>query len=1177
MRKGITLLALMLFIVSSFFQTLSAEKITNQNNEEVKFVKGEFVVKFKTNGPEKAINTNALNSVLGKYNVKEHRQLFKNAKNTKAAKSINLYNVFIMQTDKGSDIIQIVKELNKEKYVEYAEPNYISKMDDTIPNDTYYDLLSHIPQVYAPAAWDVQNGTSGVIIGIIDSGVDWDHDDLAAVIWSNDDETVNGADSDGNGYIDDIRGWDFVANGSNPHSGEDATTPDNNPMDFDGHGTHVSGLAAAHTNNSTGVAAVSWGASVMPLRCGWRSADGNGYVGSTYAAEAYTYAADNGAHITNQSSGSSGQTIIDAAYYAFQNGVLICESAGNGNDVTPSALGGQDFVMTVAAVNSIDRKASYSSYGEYVDISAPGGDFSPSLYSTVVEPSNFYSGPYAYMSGTSMASPVTASVAGLILQAEPSLSVLDLYTRVLATADDIDGLNPTYVGMLGAGRVNAYRGVTETANATPEFMFISTSVDDAAGNGNGIIEAGESFTINVTIRNTWANAAGVNATISDEGIWPFSVVSGIASIGDLPGILDKTSWQADASFDLTCDANAFPTTVDVPIVITTDGGYEQTLSFPVAVSPQVLVVGDWGQTSGGGTAEIDQSDYYKDALDNAGIGYQYVDRRYTTVDAAMLSNYPIVIWACEWAFPSLDADDRTALGTFLDAGGRLFISGQDIGWDMCDATGGEYGESSGASKTWYENYLKSTYVADDAGQNSISGVGGDPISDGLTSGIYQPDRPADNQYPSQISPRETGVSIFTFGNGTTGATRYSGTWRVVNFAFGGFEAVTEESVRFTIMQRVIDWMNGISLEHTPLTDTENTTDPYDVTITVNSELDAVSNVQLFWDTDGAYPYTIVDMTDEGAGVYSTTIPAQAGGTDVSYFIVVSTVSGTSALTEEYQFHVGEDTTIPTIELTNLPIEGNIVNAYGLAPYQFELQADDNSGINPSTAYLYFGINEEEKDSLLLSDQGDNQFTGTFSFVAPISAGNTVSYYFSIKDNSSNANRGVSETYSYMVDSTQFIEGFENELSWWNLGDDWGLSSLHHDGAQSITDSPDGNYPSNADNSLTYQYSFNLSNYQWAQLELYVRHYITDANDYCAVEISVNGGTVWSMVTSFSGTQMPQFAQRLVDISDYTGASFDDVRLRFRMVSDGSTESAGIWIDDVSINGSEKPNAIIETG
>jgi len=359
-----------------------------------------------------------------------------------------------------------------------------------VPNDGGFSSQWHHQQggdhdIDTPAAWDIETGDSAVIIAIVDTGVLWSHPDLAGQspytagnIWINWSEQngTSGVDDDGNGYIDDYRGWDWVqVSGAWP--GEDATTPDNNPTDFNGHGTHCAGIAAAITNNGTGVAGVAGGlypstrgVKIMALRAGWSAPHPQegyetGYVRMDFCASAFYYAVNQGADVISCSWGSSNSGGIEAALnYAVANGVVICKAAGNEANSFADYLCSLPTVISVASTNSSDTKSSFSCYGTWVDISAPGSN----IYST---DSNHGTATYASLSGTSMSTPMTAGVAALIKSRNTALGKTDIENILFNSADDIDALNPQYAGLLGAGRVNAFNAVTQmvygTFEATP--------------------------------------------------------------------------------------------------------------------------------------------------------------------------------------------------------------------------------------------------------------------------------------------------------------------------------------------------------------------------------------------------------------------------------------------------------------------------------------------------------------------------------------------------------------------------------------------------------------------------------------------------------------------------------------------------------------------------------------
>jgi subtilisin family serine protease len=271
-----------------------------------------------------------------------------------------------------------------------------------------------LDMVNAPEVWGRDYTGQGIVVAVVDSGVDYNHSDLDANIWTNTREIAgNGIDDDGNGYMDDVRGWDFVDR-------------DNNPMDLNGHGTHVAGTIAAE-NNGSGVTGVAYNARIMPVRV--LNASGTG--STTSVAAGIRYAAYNGANAINLSLGGGYSSEIEAAVrYAIERGSVVVMAAGNNGLSQPGypARHATQWGIAVGAVDSNNRMASFSNRAgttmlDYVV--APG----VSVYST------YLNNTYRFLNGTSMATPHVAGIAALMLSANRNLTPAQVETILTATAN----------------------------------------------------------------------------------------------------------------------------------------------------------------------------------------------------------------------------------------------------------------------------------------------------------------------------------------------------------------------------------------------------------------------------------------------------------------------------------------------------------------------------------------------------------------------------------------------------------------------------------------------------------------------------------------------------------------------------------------------------------------------
>ncbi|MFH1844853.1 MAG: S8 family serine peptidase, partial [bacterium] len=345
--------------------------------------------------------------------------------------------------------------------------------------------------IRAVGGWAETVGDSNKVIAIVDSGVDWMHPDLGGsgpdyvngAVWTNWTEYHGSpsVDDDGNGRVDDIRGWDFVHVPGQGYPDEDDDTPDNDPMDYESHGTACAGIAAAITNNGVGIAGASHGCKVMAVRVGWLPNGSDiGVVRMDFASSGISYAADNGADIINCSWGSTSY-LSWAVDYAIGEGAIIVTSAGNDNDEVASYLSSRTDVLSVAATDQSDIKADFSSYGNWVELSAPG----VSMYTTWWDQTTM-SHTYSSVQGTSFSSPLTCGALGLIWSAYPAWPAVSVRTHIRNTADPIDDVNPTYAGKLGDGRINLLKALGDTFQEIPdEFEYLLDAMNEA-GDGDTI-------------------------------------------------------------------------------------------------------------------------------------------------------------------------------------------------------------------------------------------------------------------------------------------------------------------------------------------------------------------------------------------------------------------------------------------------------------------------------------------------------------------------------------------------------------------------------------------------------------------------------------------------------------------------------------------------------------------
>jgi len=360
-----------------------------------------------------------------------------------------------------------------QKYVKYAEPNGIARTF-LVPNDANYTQQWAHQVIKSEEAWNVTTGASNVVIAVIDSGVDYNHPDLAANIWNNTDEIPdNGIDDDQNGFVDDVRGWDFAeASEMYPvYPGEDGTQPDNDPMDFLGHGTVVAGIEAAVTNNEIGIAGLTWNSKIMPVKSGYATYGGGALIYDQVAA-GIRYAADNGADIISMSFGGTlrSKVVYDAIKYAYDKGALLVAAVGNEGERVKTYPAAYEEVVAVTATDQYDNPAYFTNFGNWVEVAAPGVDILSTVSPNASQGPYGLKYPYDYASGTSAATPHVAGVAALIWGRFPNMTRDQVRVQLRRTAVDLppQGFDNYY----GYGRISAAEAVKQ-APAEYDLLVLS--------------------------------------------------------------------------------------------------------------------------------------------------------------------------------------------------------------------------------------------------------------------------------------------------------------------------------------------------------------------------------------------------------------------------------------------------------------------------------------------------------------------------------------------------------------------------------------------------------------------------------------------------------------------------------------------------------------------------------
>jgi subtilisin family serine protease len=454
------------------------------------------VIKLKTEAsPQSRIGNSpesALEIIKNISLFEETEQVFplQNLTNSRSA-AHGLHNIYKLQLAPGTDIWPILLRLRTSGLVEYAEPHYQNELL-YVPNDPQAKPVSgkqnYLSVIRAYDAWDIQKSDTSIVIGIVDTGVKMNHEDLKNIAFNYADP-INGIDDDGDGFIDNFHGWDIADQDNDP-------TADNHP-----HGSPVTGLSSAATNNGIGMAGVGFMSKYLPVKIAQTS------TGKLFRDfEGVKYAADQGCKVINLSWGGAGnysrygQDVIN--YAVLEKDAVVIAAAGNTNaelDFYPASF---DHVLSVGATDINDKKASWATYSYKIDIMAPGDN----VYTTKND------GGYEITTGSSFAAPMVAGAAALVRAQFPQFSAIQVMEQLRVTSDDIYnvGTNMNYFGQLGHGRLNVYRALTDIL--TPSVRVNELHFQSNHGN---LIFAGDTVDVSLVFTNYLRQAENVTVRISN--------------------------------------------------------------------------------------------------------------------------------------------------------------------------------------------------------------------------------------------------------------------------------------------------------------------------------------------------------------------------------------------------------------------------------------------------------------------------------------------------------------------------------------------------------------------------------------------------------------------------------------------------------------------------------------
>ncbi len=514
-------------------------------NDTSKFLPNTFYIKFKNGAFDNTLFKQQFQNQILKINTVKQPFQITSKQELLLSNKYSLASIYQIHFENNITPFEICKVLNENPAVEYAVPVFKQKLNNFKPNDTYFANQWGLKKILAEQGWEITKGDSAIIIGLVDSGTDIEHNDLKNKIKINYKEIPNDDfDNDENGFVDDYYGWDFVGNITLNDANQYNFKPDNNPKPLNNdnsHGTHTAGIIAAEANNSLGIAGIAINSKIIPVKVAMDNMQSPGSSDIFFGFEGIIYCMERGCDIINLSWEVMEYSPVEEEIIDFvtESGVILIASAGNDNywaDKYTTYPAQYKNVISVGSTDETDKKSSFSQFGYNVDIYAPGS----SIYSTLS------SNSYGNKSGTSMAAPIVSGSVALLKSIHKDWGTEEVRHQLRGTSDNVLTNNQDLFPFL-FGRINLLNLLKYNNTEYPELTKPGLAVSEVLIEGNDEISTFDTVNVKLIIKNYLSAASDIDINIETGDLF-VNVYDKIHKISAIPA---KSELEIDLKLRIT--------------------------------------------------------------------------------------------------------------------------------------------------------------------------------------------------------------------------------------------------------------------------------------------------------------------------------------------------------------------------------------------------------------------------------------------------------------------------------------------------------------------------------------------------------------------------------------------------------------------------------------------------